>query len=256
MDLLRYFQHAALTTLRKDISRCWGIPPTSGKPPSAAHWMNSIDAPPPGGFSQYTLRGILKITAIFVWLGVLLLEAGCAKQPLTAVERADLDRRAIVEISEALQQLPLSPKLKIVPQNTVTKEAKLIASRLVNQTRETNKEFRMTTTPNWHNFLIHLGKRKKGYCYHWVQELLKALPGEPLQAFERHWGVAYKTLDENNAVIITRRGAPLETGIVYDAWRGSGRPWWKHVKEDKKYKWRQRFHEGQILRGEGVVVPK
>lgn len=181
---------------------------------------------------------------------------GCAKAKLTPVQRADLDQRAIVEITEALVTLPSSEKLSPLAPELVQKEARMIAMALVDQTRETNKKFRMTTTPNWHNIFIRWGLREEGYCYHWVPELMKALPPYPLKVFERHWGVAYKKLDENNAVLITKRGAPIATGIVYDAWRGSGRPYWKPVAVDKKYRWEVRFREDEILRGETRVSPK
>lgn len=111
--------------------------------------------------------------------------------------------------------------------------------------------------PIWHNYQIESGIKTKGYCYHWVPELLKALPPYPMQYFERHWGGSFLSLGrENNAVIITKRGAPLVTGVVYDAWRGVGKPFWKYVAQDKKYRWEQRFYEAQILRGEAKAEPK
>lgn len=179
--------------------------------------------------------------------------AGCAKESLTPFQRAEMDKRTVSELTLALVSLPANPKLASIDQEMVVREAKLVAEILVDQTREINQNFQMTTGPNWHNFFIKMGWRKKGYCYHWSEELLKALPQKPLRAFQRYWGIAYKKLDENNAVIFTRRAQPIESGIVYDAWRGSGRPFWKYVGEDKKYPWQVRFFESQILAGKAKV---
>lgn len=172
----------------------------------------------------------------------------CSKQ-LSPIQRADLDQKSIVQLTRNLSAL--------YDAAFVEREAYQIAEALVDQTRETNKEFRMRGSPYWHNFLIKLGLRKKGYCYHWVPELLKALPPEPMRYFERHWGGSFLSLGrENNAVIITKRGAPIETGIVYDAWRGSGKPFWIAASKDKKYRWEERFSEAQILAGEAKVEGK
>jgi len=176
------------------------------------------------------------------------LASGCAKQ-LSSIQRADLDQKAIVQLTQDLSALHDTAG--------VEREAHQIAQALVNQTRETNKEFKMNGGPIWHNFLIKLGVRKKGYCYDWVPELLKALPPRPMHYFERHWGGSFLSLGrENNAVIITKREAPLKTGIVYDAWRGVGKPFWRNVAEDKKYRWEERFSEAEILAGEARVEAK
>ncbi|OGQ04539.1 MAG: hypothetical protein A2W61_00615 [Deltaproteobacteria bacterium RIFCSPLOWO2_01_44_7] len=192
-----------------------------------------------------------------IFVGIYLFVGGCVKTHLSVAQQSELDQKAIVEITKALVALPVSSKIIYTDQKGVEAEAALVAKALVNQTRETDKEFQMTGGPKWHNFLIKLGVRKKGYCYHWVPELLKALPTHPLKFFERHWGGSFQSLGrENNAVIITKRGAPLQTGIVYDAWRGVGKPFWLTVAKDKKYPWTERFNETEILNGEAKVEPK
>ena len=195
------------------------------------------------------MRGIL--------LFCLLLFFGCARQVVTPQKQAEADQKAIVSIQKVLVGLPLVQEAPQAAAREIESEAHLIATSLVNQTRETNEEFNMTTGPKWHNFLIKIGARKKGYCYEWVPELLKALPSPPMKYFERHWGGSFLSLGrENNAVIITKRGAALETGLVYDAWRGSGHPFWILVSQDKKYSWMERFTEMEILTGQARVEPK
>ncbi|MDP2600447.1 MAG: hypothetical protein Q8P84_06945 [Deltaproteobacteria bacterium] len=175
---------------------------------------------------------------------------GCAKQQSAPINSADT-------LTHALIALPQVEGSGAYPSVEVQKEAGVIAKALVDQTGETNKEFKMSGGPKWHNFKIKMGAREKGYCYEWVPELLKALPQEPMKYYERHWGGSFMSMGrENNAVIITKRGAPLETGIVYDAWRGVGQPFWIPVAQDKKYQWEERFNETQILGGEAKVEPQ
>lgn len=206
---------------------------------------------------------VFKFLVLFLLFSFSPFHLACAPQTLApqreagSPSQAPRDRLAIESLARELMALPENPKAKGAAPEVVEHEAHLIAKLLVDQTRETNKEFRMTRGPIWSNFLIKIGKREKGYCYHWVPELLRALPPIPLQAFERHWGGSFLSLGrENNAVIITRRAAGLATGIVYDAWRGVGRPFWKKISEDKKYRWEQRFNESQILIGEAKVEGK
>lgn len=189
----------------------------------------------------------LKLKTILLFF--IFLATACAREPLSPSRQAGLDRKAVLQLEEDLSRL--------VPSEWARPEAHQIAQALVDQTRKTNKAFKMTGSPKWHNFMVKIGVRKRGYCYHWVPELLKALPRQPMQYYERHWGGSFLSLGrENNAVIITRRGAPLSTGIVYDAWRGMGRPFWMAVSQDKKYPWEQRFSEAEILTGRAKVEPK
>lgn len=179
---------------------------------------------------------------------------GCSREHITFSGRFANEEAAIFSLANSL--ILLNNNKAPFSAEVVKKEAHLIAKRLVAATYQTNKTFRMTTGPNWHNHLIKLGLRQKGYCYHWTAALLEALPQRRLQVFERHWAVAYKRFDENNAVILTKRGDPLASGLVYDAWRGAGKPYWKKVSEDKKYRWQQRFNESEILLKEAKVEPK
>ena len=59
----------------------------------------------------------------------------------------------------------------------------------------------------------------------------------PWRHFDFHWGAAWdQTWRENNALVITAKGTPFETGIVVDAWRAASKPYWHTVKGDR-YPW-------------------
>ncbi|MDO8526366.1 MAG: hypothetical protein Q7T03_01615 [Deltaproteobacteria bacterium] len=199
----------------------------------------------------------LKTTGTFLLVVLLFGMMACSKSHLTVTQQIDLDKKAKAGLVAALVDLPPAGGSRPYPSQEVEKEAREIAQALVDQTRETNKDFKMNTSPKWHNVMIKMGSRKKGYCYQWVPELLKALPPQPMKYFERHWGGSFLSLGrENNAVIITKRSAPLETGLVYDAWRGVGRPFWIPVSQDKHYQWSERFNEIEILTGQAKVEAK
>lgn len=186
---------------------------------------------------------------------LLVLSCG-GRNPVSPAKRVEIDQKAIAQLAAALIQIPQAEGTPPYPTQRVSEEAHRVAKALVDQTRETNKEFKMSGGPKWHNAMISLGFKKKGRCYDWVPELLKALPPQPMLYFERHWGGSFESMGrENNGVIITKRGAPLKTGIVYDAWRGVGFPYWRLVSKDV-YPWKQRFSEMEILMGEAKVEPK
>lgn len=136
----------------------------------------------------------------------------------------------------------------------VTHEAHALAAQLVATTRARAAEFGMHHHPMWQNFLIHTGVKKFGYCYHWTSALAAATQTLSWKYFARVWGVASEGhATENNALIITARGAPLATGLAYDAWRGAGFPYWRPVGSDH-YQWVERFNESAVANGIGDYV--
>lgn len=135
-------------------------------------------------------------------------------------------------------------------------EADDIAMRMITTTRTLANKFNMVHSAILNNLLVNIGSKEGGQCYQWVRGLFAELPATPYQVFERTWGGSrvHKFL-ENNSVIFTVRGQDLQTGILYDAWRGRGNPWWRLVRKDH-YPWSVRFTEAQILAGEAQVEGK
>lgn len=166
-------------------------------------------------------------------------------------ECAERERDLADEV--AIEQLA-ADLLRLVGDEGAGGEARAIASALVQATRANAAAFRMVGSPFFNNFLVTFGFKEKGYCYHWVEALFKALPPQPFRYYERHWGGAgIGGPLENNAVIITKRGAPVTAGIVYDVWRSAGRPWWRPASEDH-YKWVKRYNESEVISEYGTVA--
>lgn len=154
---------------------------------------------------------------------------------------------------DLMKMFDASPN-KPVSRDVAQQEADDIARRMVQTTRTLSQKFDMIHSAILNNLLVNIGSKKGGQCYQWVRGLLADLPPKPYAAFERTWGGSriHRFL-ENNSVIFTLRGQPLATGILYDAWRAHGNPWWRKVSKDH-YPWDVRFSEEQILSGDAQVT--
>jgi hypothetical protein len=92
----------------------------------------------------------------------------------------------------------------------------------------------MFGTPIFNNFLVYHGWRKRGYCYHWTEDLLLALDKLKLRTLELHWADAYRdTWQENNCLVVTAIGQPFERGMILECWRHFGRLRWNLVPSDQ-----------------------
>ena len=55
---------------------------------------------------------------------------------------------------------------------TITQdEALKLSQDIFWKTEDLRKEFGRTSSPYWHNFLVNIGMRNKGLCYHWSDAL-------------------------------------------------------------------------------------
>ncbi len=123
----------------------------------------------------------------------------------------------------------------------VQAEADAIAKIIIETIYALSQEYRVAVSALVHNVLINTGFRKKGFCYHYVDDLREALGTKDWKQFDIHWGEAWpKDFRENNALIITAEGKPFETGIAVDSWRTAGKPFWTPVKGDR-FPWKEFF---------------
>lgn len=133
-------------------------------------------------------------------------------------------------------------KKHIVEMNSdlrATAEADLIAKMVIEKLYSLSNEYKITGSALIHNALINLGSKKQGFCYHYTNELRKMLLSKKWSYYDFHWGAAYdKTFLENNALVVTAKDRPFETGIVIDAWRRASKPYWHKVSDDR-YPWKE-----------------
>ncbi len=102
--------------------------------------------------------------------------------------------------------------------------------------RSLAREYGVVWTSGYQNLLIHMGKRQRGYCGHYVRDIGERLKKLKLKTLVLHWGGAYSgTIDENNGLVVTARNQPFADGILMDAWRHAGRLFWCPLKDDSAY---------------------
>ena len=131
-------------------------------------------------------------------------------------------------------------------------EAELLSVTAHTTSRRLAREYRMVRPPDFQNFLIHIGLRQRGFCFHWARDIGARLKELKLKTLVLHWGAAFAgTERENNCLVLTARGQPLRDGIVIDGWRKAGRLWWSPVIKDKRNPWVEDMGETTWLQNYG-----
>ena len=126
------------------------------------------------------------------------------------------------------------------------KEADTMAKDVIETLYILSQKWRIGSSALFTNFLINIGIKEKGFCYHYVSKLREALSKREWNYFDIHWGTAWENkYRENNALVITAKDRPFEEGLVIDAWRRAGRPFWTPVKGDR-FPWVEEW---------GVIIP-
>jgi hypothetical protein len=118
-------------------------------------------------------------------------------------------------------------------------EADRIAKAVIEELYAISQRYDIAASALIQNFLINVGAKEKGRCYHYVSDLRAALSGVPMKQFELYWGEAFAgTFRENNALVISVKGKTFGDGIAIDAWRSAGKPFWTPVRGDR-FPWKE-----------------
>jgi hypothetical protein len=137
-------------------------------------------------------------------------------------------------------------------------EAKLLAECAYATVARLRPEYNMFGTPIFNNFLVYHGWRKRGYCYHWTEDLLLALDKLKLKTLELHWADAYRdTWQENNCLVVTAIGQPFERGMILECWRHFGHLRWNLVPSDQdpyyeNTKWAEKVRARAVAKASGT----
>ena len=70
-------------------------------------------------------------------------------------------------------------------------EAQLLSLTAHTTARRLKKEYRVVLNPEFQNFLINIGMRKRGYCAHYTRDIGARLKELRLKTLVLHWGAAY-----------------------------------------------------------------
>jgi hypothetical protein len=151
----------------------------------------------------------------------------------------DLRRRRTKDSPFAL----LAGGITALSSDVDAKEAREVADRAYLTSERLARDYRVIGPPLFHNFLVNIGVRERGLCFQWARDLFAKLNEVPLRTLALHWGAARAgTWREHNCVVVTAKSRPFEKGIVFDAWRHSGRLFWSPVQTDH-YPWKEDAEE-------------
>jgi hypothetical protein len=136
----------------------------------------------------------------------------------------------------------LSHLLQSLDQGISQTEASQLSKDIFHKTRQLTEEFEMTSPPQFHNFLVTVGLRDKGLCYHWSDALYLYLLEKNYDAFEFHLMGANigEYFYEHNALLVVAKGRKIQEGIIIDPWRNAGELYFSKVGDDPKYTWHHR----------------
>ncbi len=141
------------------------------------------------------------------------------------------DEKSIAGFTEAL--IKMAPDVDPAEAQAVAQTSHVTARRLA-------VEYRVVGPCIFQNFLIHIGVRQRGYCFHWARDIGAQLRKLPLRTLDLHWGAASPgTRLEHNCIVVTARGRPFNSGYLIDGWRAAGRLLWWPVTKDIGYVWQE-----------------
>ena len=114
------------------------------------------------------------------------------------------------------------------------------------QTKRLSQEFKMTSPPQYHNFLVNIRVRDKGLCYHWSDALYEHFSKQNYPSFEFHLVGANigEYWSEHNSLVIVAKGMKIRDGVIIDPWRNGGKLYFSKVTQDTEYLWRHRPSRG------------
>lgn len=126
--------------------------------------------------------------------------------------------------------------------NISKNDAKTLAKEMILFSSDLKKEYELVTPPLYHNFLVNIGLKDRGLCWHFAYDMLAHAKELNLKSFDYYIGGANidDYWEEHNTLLVTCKGCPFEEGIVLDPWRNSGKLYYSKIKDDTSYKWYQR----------------
>ncbi len=125
-------------------------------------------------------------------------------------------------------------------------EAMHLSKDIFHKTQQLTEAFEMTYPPQFHNFLVTVGLREKGLCYHWSDALYLYLSKKHYTSFEFHLTGANvgEYFFEHNALVVVAKGGKIKEGVIIDPWRESGELYFSKVQDDPDYVWIHRPARG------------
>ncbi len=165
----------------------------------------------------------MRLARVSTYTLVLIFSIGCGIKPDTAPHKQSLE--------EILSSL-----------STDTDEAQQLSTALSSCSSQLSTQYELTKPPLFHNFLVNVGIKERGLCWHFAYDMLSCAKKLNLKSFDYYIGGANidEYWEEHNTLVTSCKGCAFEKGVVLDAWRDSGDLYFSYLKDDKKYIWTQR----------------
>ncbi|WP_299850198.1 hypothetical protein [uncultured Roseovarius sp.] len=151
-----------------------------------------------------------------------------------ATARANLPAPGTAQEIAALAQ-----EIQALGPEVNAEEAMRAARVTYNYTYQLAQEYQITDGPLIHNTKVNLGKKPRGLCWHWAQDIEARLKQENFKTLDMHRAVAnsFNIRLEHSTAIISRKGDDFRQGIILDPWRKGGEVFWSKTLEDRRYIW-------------------
>jgi len=133
-------------------------------------------------------------------------------------------------------------------------EAARAAQIAYDYTYELAQQYQITDPPLIHNMKVNTGRKPRGLCWHWAEDMENRLNSENFQTLELHRAIANHDKPlfiEHSTAIIGRRGDSMYDGVVIDPWRYGGKLFWEVTREDTRYGWEPQL---EVLRKTGRLI--
>ncbi len=132
----------------------------------------------------------------------------------------------------------LSFLVQSISKNINKEEANNFSYEVINYSKVLANKYKIIKPALFHNSLINMGFKQKGYCYDFTNDLKKYLNSKKYKSFKFIKAVANRgEYFEHNSLVLTREDTSFKNSIILDAWRNSGILYFSKVKDDKNYNW-------------------
>jgi len=180
----------------------------------------------------------------------LVLFTGCSVKGVPVeISKDDMVSLSVPDVQLQDKIASLQKTLQSLSSEVSEEEAKAFSRAAVLYPYHLAKEYDLVSPPKFHNFLITIGLKERGLCYHWAGDLIAYFQKQGFKSFDLYRAVVEQgNFGEHNAVVVTAKGRPFSEGIVLDAWRDSSDIFFKKVREDRDYSWVQN-KKYKVIRG-------
>ncbi len=143
-------------------------------------------------------------------------------------------------VASKLEIAELAQGIRALGDDVDPEEAERAARITYAYTRQLALEYQITDPPLIHNMKVNSGRRPRGLCWHWAEDIEARLRQENFRTLDLHRAIANADnpfLIDHSTAIVSRRGDTMFQGVVLDPWRKAGILHWSPVLKDPKYTW-------------------